>query len=134
MAPHVEAITGDLLADVGPRFDLIDGLALPLPVRVISELLGIPAADQSMLVRWSAALSRIGSITIPSNSIIVMLVGAANRDPALCDSPGTFDITRGVRRHLAFGHGITSAWALRSPASRQRSRCGTCSPCFPACT
>jgi cytochrome P450 len=246
MAPRIKAITAELLADVGPRFDLIDALALPLPVRVISELLGIPAADQPLLVRWSAVLSRtldpgflisrdaraemrqaggefreylsaliprrrerpgddlvsalvhvhdedgtlteeeiittsrllliaghettrsligagvqallaypqqlriladnpglidqaveeilrydppvqilarvalkdtaLGSITIPSNSITLMLIGAANRDPALCDSPGTFDISRSVRRHLAFGHGIH--FCLGAPLAR----------------
>jgi cytochrome P450 len=246
MAPRVEAITRELLADVGQRFDLIDALALPLPVRVISELLGIPAADQQKLVRWSAVLSRtldpsflipesaraeilqaggefreylgaliprrrerpgddlisalvhvhdedaaltedeiittsrllliaghettrsligagvlallahprqakllhddpsridqavdeilrydppvqllaraalkdtaIGPITVPHNSIALMLVGAANRDPALCDNPGTFDISRNVRRHLAFGHGIH--FCLGAPLAR----------------
>ena len=36
----------------------MEGLALPLPVRVISELLGIPPADRDLLTQWSAALSR----------------------------------------------------------------------------
>ena len=62
LAPRVEALTASLLSGAldGPdrRFDLIAGLALPLPVAVISELLGIPAADRPRLVAWSDALAR----------------------------------------------------------------------------
>ena len=38
--------------------DLIAALASPLPVTVISELLGVPAADYDRLVGWSDALAR----------------------------------------------------------------------------
>lgn len=62
LAPRIEALTAALLdgAFNGPaaRFDLIAGLALPLPVAVISELLGIPVADRPRLVAWSDALAR----------------------------------------------------------------------------
>jgi cytochrome P450 len=62
LAPRVEALTTDLLAGAfdgpGARFDLIPGLAQPLPVAVISELLGIPPDDRPRLVTWSQALVR----------------------------------------------------------------------------
>jgi cytochrome P450 len=62
LAPRVDALTAELLDSAvkgnGGRFDLISGLALPLPVAVISELLGIPPADRPRLVAWSDALAR----------------------------------------------------------------------------
>jgi cytochrome P450 len=62
LAPRIEALTAELLdgAISGPagRFDVISGLALPLPVAVISELLGIPPVDRPRLVAWSEALAR----------------------------------------------------------------------------
>lgn len=38
------------------RFDLVEHYAEPLPVEVISDLLGVPAADRHLLRPWSAAL------------------------------------------------------------------------------
>ena len=67
LAPRIEELTAELLASAlrgsaltGPagRFDVISGLALPLPVAVISELLGIPPGDRPRLVAWSEALAR----------------------------------------------------------------------------
>ncbi len=58
LAPRIEAITAGLLVGAGDRFDLIERLAQPLPVVVISELLGIAEADRPLLVGWSAALAR----------------------------------------------------------------------------
>jgi cytochrome P450 len=272
LAPRVEELTADLLGRAlagsvpadsaldgldGPeqaglaaggagRFDLISGLALPLPVAVISELLGIPPGDRPRLVTWSAALARsldpgfliteqervrmrgarlefaaylrgllpsrrrspggdlvsaliavhdsdgslsedeliglcmllliaghettrslIGAValallrhpgelaaltadpslaeqaveealrydppvqilsrfalrstqvagtTITAGSFVVMLLGAANRDPALGDNPDQFSLSRTVRRHLAFGHGIH--FCLGAPLAR----------------
>jgi len=38
------------------RFDLIDAFALPLPVTVISELLGVPEDDRKKFALWSSVL------------------------------------------------------------------------------
>lgn len=44
--------------------------------------------------------------TVPAGSAMLMLVGAANRDPRRFGSDaGSFDVTRPVRQHLAFGVG-----------------------------
>ena len=61
LGPRIEAIAAELIktasASGGP-VDLIAALASPLPVTVISELLGVPSADYERLVGWSDALAR----------------------------------------------------------------------------
>ena len=51
LRPAVEAMTEELLDPVAEagECDLIDALAFPLPANVISELVGIPAADRDWL-------------------------------------------------------------------------------------
>ncbi|MFF5472278.1 cytochrome P450 [Streptomyces achromogenes] len=56
LAPYVHGLADELvaaLADNGGG-DLLTDLAEPLPVAVIAELLGIPAADRPLLRPWSA--------------------------------------------------------------------------------
>jgi pentalenolactone synthase len=50
LRPRVQALCGrllDQLADHGPPADLNSALALPLPIAVICELLGVPHEDQA---------------------------------------------------------------------------------------
>jgi cytochrome P450 len=58
LAGRTEEVADQLLHRVKdqPRFDLIADFALPLPVTVISELLGVPEADQARFARWSQTL------------------------------------------------------------------------------
>jgi pimeloyl-[acyl-carrier protein] synthase len=49
---------------------------------------------------------QIGGRTIPENSVVLGIIGAANRDPAIFPDPDRLDVTRGENRHLAFGWGI----------------------------
>jgi len=55
LAPQVERIVDGLLDDVAARgrADLIESFALPLPIEVISELLGVPLADRAKIRDWS---------------------------------------------------------------------------------
>ena len=58
LEPRITAITNELLdhvADAG-EMDVVRDLAYPLPVTVISELLGIPAELREDFKRWSDAL------------------------------------------------------------------------------
>lgn len=56
MRPRIQAITEQLLDNVGDEFDLIAEFALPLPVMVICDLLGIPEADQTAVIQGSQAI------------------------------------------------------------------------------
>jgi cytochrome P450 len=58
MEPRVEAIAGELLDEMERRggvVDLVDMYAGPLPVRVISEILGVPAYMQDSMLEWGNA-------------------------------------------------------------------------------
>ena len=62
LVPRIEAIVDDLIDRIGDSFDLIEDFALPLPVIVIAELLGIPEADQGRFRGWTDAfLGRVGT-------------------------------------------------------------------------
>ncbi|BCK72912.1 cytochrome P450 [Streptomyces libani subsp. rufus] len=59
LRPGAEAIAEQLLDDmasVGAPTDLVTDYALPLPVRVICDLLGVPFADHPKFLEWSDAL------------------------------------------------------------------------------
>ena len=54
--------------------------------------------------------------TIPADTPVLLLTGAATRDPREYENPDVFDITRGGRTTLAFGygvHGCLGAWLAR---------------------
>jgi cytochrome P450 len=54
MVPRVEAITEELLDEMARHdtVDLVEAYAAPLPVRVISEILGIPRELQPQVLAW----------------------------------------------------------------------------------
>lgn len=60
LRPRIQAITDAfvdrLLADGGA--DLVSELSYPLPLTIVSEMLGAPAADHPQFLRWSAAIAR----------------------------------------------------------------------------
>jgi cytochrome P450 len=58
LRPRMQEIADELLDAVEARgeMDLVDDYAFPLPITVIAELLGIPAADRDRFRRWSNAV------------------------------------------------------------------------------
>lgn len=63
MAGRVQAISDDLLnrVEAKGRMDLISDFAFPVPITVISEILGVPAADQGKFKHWSNAIVQVFS-------------------------------------------------------------------------
>lgn len=62
LQPRIQQLTDELLdrLPADGAVDLMEQLAVPLPVAVISELLGVPHADQAQVRRWSNALFLAG--------------------------------------------------------------------------
>jgi cytochrome P450 len=58
----------------------------------------------------------IGGVDVPAGDVMMVLLGAAQRDPAEFDRPDTFDPDRGTLRHLGFGRGIH--YCLGAPLAR----------------
>lgn len=58
------------------------------------------------LYRTAAADYTVGSTTIPTGSRVLLLFGAANRDPRKYPNPDVFDIDRNPTDHLGFGSGV----------------------------
>ncbi|MVN87695.1 cytochrome P450 [Deinococcus sp. HMF7620] len=56
----VRALIGELLTGLraqGPEADLVEGLANPLPARVIMGMLGLSGEDETRFVRWSQSVA-----------------------------------------------------------------------------
>ncbi|WP_273940120.1 cytochrome P450 [Kutzneria chonburiensis] len=64
--------------------------------------------------------AKVGSFDAPAGSAAILLFGAANRDPEVCENPDTLDIGREPARHLAFGHG--PHFCLGAPLARLEGR------------
>jgi cytochrome P450 len=70
LVANTETISNGLLDHIANRetFDLIEDYALPLPVIVISELLGVPKNDRNRFAHWSRILIR--NSTVPWKMIL----------------------------------------------------------------
>lgn len=83
LAPRIAGITNRLLDDVAGQgeFDLVQALAYPLPVTVIAELIGVPAADRDRFRRWADGLldAQVPDTVIPDEKMMQQ-AGARFRD------------------------------------------------------
>ena len=82
------------------------------------------------MLRWDPALQRtwrrIAEDTVfeghemREGQLVVVLLGAANRDPDRYPDPTRFDITRSGTRHVGWGHGVH--FCLGAPLARLETR------------
>jgi cytochrome P450 len=57
--------------------------------------------------RLSRLATTVGGVSVPAGSTVMVLNGAANRDPGRFEDPAEFRLDRrNAREHLAFGRGI----------------------------
>jgi cytochrome P450 len=57
--------------------------------------------------RMAKVRTTVAGVDIPAGSTMMLLPGAANRDPRLFEDPHEFDLERrNAKYHVAFGHGI----------------------------
>jgi cytochrome P450 len=69
-----------------------------------------------LTARYALEDTALAGISIPAGSAVLLMLGAANRDPALCADPDEVRVDREPTRHLAFGHGIH--FCLGAPLAR----------------
>lgn len=89
-----------------------------IPVAV-EEILRIhpPSQYQGRFAEHGVTLH---GVTIPANSPVILLTGAATRDPRVYPEPDRFDITREPKLALGFGYGVHSC--LGAALARMESR------------
>jgi cytochrome P450 len=79
--------------------------------------------DSSVIVwrRKTTQAVEIGGVPIPAEANLLLLLGSANRDPAVFEDPDRFDIHRqNAREHLSFGFG--THYCLGAPLARLEAR------------
>lgn len=57
--------------------------------------------------RMAKVDTEVSGVDVPAGSTVLLLPGAANRDPAMFEDPDRFDVDReNARYHATFGHGV----------------------------
>ena len=70
----------------------------------VEEMLRVEVPTH-FVIRWASADTEIAGVPIPEGSRVLILLAAANRDPARFPDPDTFDPTRADNQGLSFGAG-----------------------------
>jgi cytochrome P450 len=73
------------------------------------------------IARWVAQDVTLHGVTIPADSAVLLLVGAADRDERRYADPDRFDIHRPDVQHLTFGYGLH--YCLGANLARLEGRC-----------
>ena len=78
----------------------------------------------SSVIAWRRKTTEaveIGGVPVPADANLLLLLGSADRDPAIFEDPDRFDIHRSnARAHLSLGHG--AHYCLGAPLARLETR------------
>ena len=85
----------------------------------IEELLRFDAPVQNMSRVLTGPMS-VQGVALPAGASVVLVLGAANRDPRERDAPNELRLRRRPRRNLAFGAGIHHC--IGAPLARLEGR------------
>lgn len=72
----------------------------------VDELLRFHTVNHAGLPRAATVDVEIGGQLIKARDGVLVMINAANRDPATFPNPDVFDIDRKLHSHVAFGHGL----------------------------
>jgi cytochrome P450 len=75
-------------------------------VDVVEETLRYEGPVRQATLRYTVEPITVGEVEIPVGELVLVALGAANRDDARFTDPNTFDIDHDTHGHLAFGYGI----------------------------
>ncbi len=93
---------------LGERTDLQERLRgdRELVPNFIEEMLRFESPLRSQF-RMAKVATTVAGVDVPAGATVMLLPGAANRDPRMFDDPAEFDLDRAnAKYHVAFGHGI----------------------------
>ncbi len=71
--------------------------------------------------RFVAEDYEMSGVTIPQGSRVIVVYASANRDERVFENPDEFDVTRNVRKHVGFGHGVHMCMGLHLARLEMRS-------------
>jgi cytochrome P450 len=86
----------------------------------IEELLRWLGIVHSGIPRTTLQDVEIAGVEIPADSLIVLALATANRDPRFVEDGNHLDVTRDAAGHVAFGHGVHHC--LGAPLARMEMR------------
>ncbi|MBQ0863691.1 cytochrome P450 [Streptomyces smyrnaeus] len=86
----------------------------------IEEMLRYDSPVETSTPRIAVEDADICGSVVPAGGVVLIAAADAGRDPARYDRPESFDIRRGGRGHLSFGHG--AHFCLGAPLARLEGR------------